>query len=134
MQRVRDRAAVASRVQVAARAFEAEFERRDAAGTYGDRGFVVSPHRAVSRQNGVGPQQLRVRGEERLEVPAADLLFTLEDELHVERQRASRREEGLGDLERDQHWAFVVGHPASVQTAVAKRGAERIAQPALERI
>src|SRR5438477_909349 len=134
MQRVRDRAAVASRVQVAAGAFEAEFERGHAAAADGDRGFVVPPHRAVGRQNGIRLQQLRARGEERLEVAAADLLLAFEEELDVEREGAACREEGLRDLDGDDHRSLVVGYPAPVETPVAQLRAERIAQPALEGI
>ena len=121
-------------MQILARAADAEFQRAHAAIADGDRGLVGAPHRAVGRKHAIRLKQLRIRGDHRLQVPTADLLFALEDELHVERQRAARRKERLRDLDRNEHRSLVVGRAARVEAAVAQLWLEGLALPPLEGI
>src|SRR6185295_13962674 len=76
--------------------------------------------------------QLAVHRQERLEIAAPDLLFTLEEELHVEWERTSRREERLSDFDRDEHRSLVVRDAARIEAAVADLRLERRALPPLE--
>src|SRR5206468_12597126 len=69
-----------------------------------------------------------------LEATAADLLLPLEEELHVERQGATRREERFRDRDGDEHRPLVVGDAAPVEATVTLLRRERLALPALDRI
>ena len=57
--------------------------------------------------------------DEVVEVGGADLLFALEDDLHVHRQAAVLLQVRLDGLEVHEHLALVVGRAARVDLAVA---------------
>src|SRR5262245_25628638 len=67
-------------------------------------------------------------------MPAADLLFAFEQELHIDRQPTDGREEPGRHGDRNQHRAFVVGHASGVETSVAHGRRPRRAVPFLDRV
>ncbi len=70
----------------------------------------------------------------RAEVLAADFLFALDEELHLQRQLADRFDPGFDALDVREHLAFVVGRAAGVDVAVADGRLERRADPLVERL
>ncbi|MEJ7666445.1 MAG: hypothetical protein WKG07_46485 [Hymenobacter sp.] len=72
--------------------------------------------------------------DEVVEVGAADLLFALDQELHVDRQVAVLLQMRLNRLEVHEDLALVVGRAARVDLAVANRRLERRGRPQVKRI
>ena len=88
VQRIGHAAAMPARVQVLGRRRQRQLEAAQPAAGHGERRLVDAPHRAVGRDDDVGGEQVRVLAHERVEMPAADLLLALEQELDVDRQAA----------------------------------------------
>ncbi len=65
---------------------------------------------------------------------AADFLFALDEELHLQRQLLARLDPGFDAFDVSEHLAFVVGGAAGVDVAVANRRLERRRRPLAERI
>ena len=81
----------------------------------------------------VASQAVAVLGDVGLEIDAADLFLTLDQELDVHRQRPGRLEPGLCRLQVSEHLALVVRGPASIKVAVADCRLERRREPGLQR-
>ena len=86
-----------------------------------ERRLVGPPHRAVGRDHQVGGERLRVGPDVRRQVRAADLLLTLEEEPHVERQRALLGQELPAGLDREVRRPLVVGGTAAAHPVLAGR-------------
>ena len=82
----------------------------------------------------VAGQTVAVLGDVGLEIDAADLFLTLDQELDVHRKRPGRLEPGLGGLQVGEHLALVVGGPSGVEVAVADGRLERRREPGLQRL
>ena len=72
-------------------------------------------------------EELLVRRAGTRQVPGADLLLALDDDLHVERQRAGALQPGVDGAGVHHHAGLVVGGAAPVEAAVALGGLERAA-------
>src|SRR5260221_13177904 len=83
--------AMSPEMQILSRARQRELETRQPAARPGQRRLVDAPHCAVGRQHDVRRKQLLVLLDECLEMTTADLLLSLEHELHGHRQVARNR-------------------------------------------
>ncbi len=132
--RIRDRAAERSGVQVGLGPAEIDLVVGQAAQAVADRRNAAIEHRRVADDDDVGVEQVLVGVDEVVEVGAADFLFALEQDLHVDRQASLLLEMRLDRLEVHEDLALVVGRAAGVDLAVAHGGLERRRRPQVERI
>ena len=88
----------------------------------------------VAHQRRVGPGSLRLVAQQLEDDPAAALLLSLEDEMHVEGRQPLGIEHRFIGLEQAEHLPLVIGGPAGVELAVPHRGRERLGDPLVERV
>src|SRR5271157_2594290 len=72
--------------------------------------------------------------QKRDQVWAADLFLTLEEALHVDRQRAARSHMGLDRLDMGEHLSLVVAGATTIQFLVADHRPERWYRPGRQRV
>src|SRR3569623_857935 len=108
-------------MQILARPGERELQTREPATRNSERRLVDPPHGAVRRENDVGVEELLVIADEAVKTRTADLLLALDQKLDVQRERAIHGEERLRDLDRDEHWSFVIRYAAGVESSIAER-------------
>ena len=107
-----------------ARTFEADNQPR----------LILRPLGSVGTEDEVAGETLAVGGDEGRQLRASDLLLALEDELHVERQRARCPQERLDAEDAQEEVRLHVGGATAVEAAVANLRIERGRAPQVERI
>ena len=98
----------------------------------GEAGHADRPVAGVGEEEHVGAQVVRVGVEERGEAGGADLLFALDQHLHVARQRAGGAQPGPHRGGVRDHARLVVGRAAPEQAAAGLAWFERIARPTID--
>ena len=132
--RVGQRAAKRARMEVGAAAAEIDLKVNEAAQAVADRRYAAREHPRIRDDDDVRGEIGSMAANEVVEVDAADLLFSLENELHVHRQPAVLLQVRFDCLQMHEDLAFVVGRAASVDFAVAHGPLKRRRLPKVERI
>ena len=109
-----------ARVQVAPGALDDQLDLHHAARPAGNGGAPARVLGPVGHDDDVGGEQVAVRLGERAEERAADLLLAVEDELHVDARRESRRVHQLDRVQMTPDRPLVVRGAAGVEKEAAK--------------
>ena len=132
--RIGRRASVHPRMQVGLRAPRLDFGVDHPPQPDAERRQLGSEHLRVGNQREIRLQPLRVVPDELRDRFSADLLLTLENHAHIERQPTGRREQRLQGLHMDIHLPFVVHRAARVEIAVPLDRLEGRRNPLVQRI
>ena len=132
--RIRHGPAKRSRMEVALRAAQIDLAVDEAAEPIADRRHAAIEHRRIRDHDDVGGELALMGLDEVVEVGGADLLFALEDDLHVDRELAGLLQVRLDGLEVHEHLSLVVGRSARVDLAVADRRLKGRRLPQLDRV
>ena len=111
-----------------------ELHRSDAAQGVGKRRFVTGSHSRVRDRDEIAGKLLAVLSQEVGKIRATDLLFSLDQEDHIDRQNPLLAQ-CLGDpKDVGEDLALIVGGAPCVDPAIRDTGLEGMCRPPVERI
>jgi hypothetical protein len=123
-----------ARVQIACSAANVNLDTAGAFQTDEQLRLILGPLAPVGAEDEVAGETLTVGCDEHRQLRACDLLFALQQELHVHRQRAPCPQHGLDAEDTDQQVGLHVTGAASVDAATANLRRERGRRPQLQRV
>ncbi len=121
-------------MQIALRAAKVDLVIREPAKPVANRGNLAREHRRIRDHHDIGSEQRFVLSDELVEVQAADLFFSLEKHLDVQRQLPGLFHVRFDRLEVHEHLPLVVGRPARINLVLAHGGFEGRRLPQVDRI
>ena len=129
--RVLDRTAKVSAMQVTVRASDLHLPVGKSAQARGDRRGILADHRSITHEDDIAGKQIAVLLEECLEAWAADLLFALEDELDAAVHQ-SFAHKVLKGLDLNHGLSLVVVCATRIKATIANRWFPWIGLPQVE--
>ena len=94
-------------------------------------GSSIAGHRRVADDADIGLEQVQMRFEEGTQIGRGNLLFALEQELHIDRRAIAALQVRLQRLDVDEELPLVVGRAAGVDLAILHDRLERRRIPAI---